>query len=43
MTYDSTRDIMSEIVLVGVLDKSYKSSETFEKIWNHGNDYLRSK
>ena len=34
MTYDLSSDDMSEIVLVGGTDESYKSSETFEKAWN---------
>ena len=42
MTYDPTHDDMSDIVLVGVNNESYKSLETFEKVWNHENNYLRS-
>ena len=42
-TYDPTCDDVSEIVLVGGMDESYKSLEIFEKAWNHENDYLRSK
>ena len=43
MTYNPMRDNMSEIVLVGGMDESYKSPEAFEKIWNHENNYLRNK
>ena len=43
MTYDPTRDDMSEIVLVRGTDETYESPETFEKAWNHENNYLRSK
>ena len=43
MTYDPTSDDMSEILLVGETDESYKSLETFEKVWSHENDYLRSR
>ena len=43
MTYDPTRDKMSKIVLVGGMDESKKSLETFEKAWDHEDDYLRSK
>ena len=39
MIYDPMRDDMSEIVLFGGTDESYKSPETFEKAWNHENDY----
>ena len=31
IAYDPTRDDMSEIVLVGGMDESYESPETFEK------------
>ena len=34
---------MSEIVLVGGTEESYESPETFEKAWNHPNNYLRNK
>ena len=43
MTYDPTRDDMSEIVLVGGTDESHKSPKTFEKAWNHEDNCLRSK
>ena len=43
VTHDPTRDDMAEIVLVGGTDESYESPETFEKAWNHNNDYLREK
>ena len=38
MTYDTTRDNMSEIVLVWGTDESFKSQETFAKVWNHENN-----
>ena len=43
MTYDPICDDMSEIVIDGGTDGSYKSPETFEKAWNHKNNYLRRK
>ena len=43
MAYDRTCDNLSEIVLVGATDESYKSPKTFEKAWNHENNYVRSK
>ena len=43
IAYDPTRDDMSEIVLVGRTDESYESPETFDKAWNHPNNYLRNK
>ena len=43
MTHEPTHDNMAEIVLVGGTDESYVSPETFKKVWNHKNDYLRNK
>ena len=39
MIYNPTHDNMSEILLVGGTDKSYKSPETCGKAWNHENYY----
>ena len=43
MTYDPTRDDLTDILLVGGTDESYKASEKFEEAWNNQNPYLRDK
>ena len=43
MTYDSTRDDVTDILLVGGTDESYEALEKFEEAWNNKNPYLRDK
>ena len=43
MTYDPTRDNMSEIVLVEGIDESYKSPETFKIALKYEHNYITSK
>ena len=43
MRYDPTRDDVTDILLVGGTDESYKAPENFEEAWNNKNPYLTDK
>ena len=43
MTYDPTRDGITDILLVGGTNESYEAPEIFEEAWNNENLYLRDK
>ena len=39
MTYDPTRDDVTDILLVGGTDESYEALEKFDEAWNNENPY----
>ena len=43
MTYDPTRDDITDILLVGGTDESYEAPEKYNEAWNNENPYLRDK